>query len=287
MIKTARAKKTARMTKKQGTLIIIGGHEDKEREKKILQEVSRRAGSGKLVVATVATQSPAEVWEEYQRLFRGLGVKRLAHLDVRVREDALAGQCAEILNDATVVFFTGGDQLKITSQIGDSQVYRGIQELLRRGGTIAGTSAGASVMSATMLISGSGDQSPNVGEAVRMAPGLGLLEDMIVDQHFAERGRLGRLIAAIAQNPRYLGVGIDEDTAIIVHDAKSFEVLGSGAVYVLDGGCISYSNLVEEETDWGTMLSVFDVKVHLLSEGYGFDLENRRPEPVRQLAGTR
>jgi cyanophycinase len=272
--------------KKTGTLIVIGGHEDKEGEKRILKEVARRVGSGKLVVATIATDSPDEVWEEYRQIFHELKVKKVEHLDIRAREDALSEKVSEIMKEATAVFFTGGDQLKITSQIGDSYIYRGVQELLKDGGTVAGTSAGASVMSATMLVSGAGDQSPRVSEAIRMAPGLGLLPDVVVDQHFAERGRLGRLIAAIAQNPRYLGVGIDEDTAIIVHDQKSFEVIGAGAVYVLDGAGITYSNLVENQTEMDTTLSVFDVKVHLLSEGYGFNLEERRPEPVRQLAGA-
>jgi cyanophycinase len=272
------------MARKQSTLIVIGGHEDKEGEKRILSEVARRVGSGKLVVATVATQSPDEVWEEYAGLFKKLGVKKIEHLDVRERGEALSEACAKILDGATVVFFTGGDQLKITSQLGDSKVYQKIEELLQKGGTIAGTSAGASVMSAAMLISGPGDQSPNVSEAIRMAPGLGLLPDIIVDQHFAERGRLGRLIAAIAQNPRYLGVGVDEDTAIVVHDGNSFEVVGSGAVYVLDGARISYSNLAEEKEERDKLLTVFDVKVHLLSEGYGFDLQERRPMEARKLA---
>jgi len=277
-------KKGAKKKKGESTLIVIGGHEDKEGEKRILNEVASRVGSGKLVVATVATESPDDVWEEYEKLFRELGVKRIEHLDVREREEALSEGCADILDGASVVFFTGGDQLKITSQLGDSKVYQKIEDLLEKGGTIAGTSAGASVMSATMLISGPGDQSPNVSEAIRMAPGLGLLPDIIVDQHFAERGRLGRLIAAIAQNPRYLGVGIDEDTAIVVHDGKSFEVVGSGAVYVLDGSKICYSNLAEEKDARDKLLTVFDVKVHLLAEGYGFDLQERRPMEAQQLA---
>lgn len=270
--------------KKQGTLIVIGGHEDKEQDKEILREVSRRVGAGKLVVTTVASQSPDELWKEYREIFRKLGVKKIEHLDIREREEALSEDCTGVLNGATAVFFTGGDQLKITSQLGDSRVYQKITELLQRGGTIAGTSAGASVMSSTMLISGPGDQSPNVNDAIRMAPGLGFLPNIVVDQHFAERGRLGRLIAAIAQNPRYLGVGIDEDTAIVVHDAKSFEVIGSGAVYVVDGSGISYSNLVEEQQERETTLTVHDVKVHLLSAGYGFDLQDRRPRAMEELA---
>ena len=258
----------------KGTLIIIGGKEDKEKDKKILQEVARRAASGKLIVATVATDLPDEVWEEYRKLFGDLGVRSIEHLDIRSRTDALSEEALRTLEGAAVVFFTGGDQLKITSQLGDSMVYRWTHQLLEKGGTVAGTSAGASVMSTTMLVSGSGDQSPGIEAAIHMAPGLGFFPDAVVDQHFAERGRIGRLIAAITQNPRQLGVGIDEDTAIVVHGNEFFEVIGQGSVYVLDAAGITYSNLVEGETD---MLSTFDIKLHLLSEGFRYDLQNRRP----------
>lgn len=259
----------------KGTLIIIGGKEDKKKDKKILQEVARRATSGKLIVATVATDLPEEVWEEYRSLFSDLGVRNVEHLDIRSRMDALSEEALQTLEGAAVVFFTGGDQLKITSQLGDSMVYRWTHQLLEKGGTVAGTSAGASVMSTTMLVSGSGDQSPSIEAAVHMAPGLGFFPDVVVDQHFAERGRIGRLIAAITQNPRQLGVGIDEDTAIIVHGNDYFEVMGEGSVYVLDAAQITYSNLVEGDLE--TMLSTFDIKLHLLSEGFRYDLQNRRP----------
>lgn len=269
------AKTVAKKRPGKGTLIIIGGKEDKKKDKKILQEVARRAASGKLIVATVATDLPDEVWEEYRKLFSDLGVRNVEHLDIRSRTDALSEEAVRILEGARVVFFTGGDQLKITSQLGDSMVYRWTNQLLEKGGTVAGTSAGASVMSTTMLVSGSGDQSPKVEAAVHMAPGLGFFPDAVVDQHFAERGRIGRLIAAITQNPRQLGVGIDEDTAIIVQGNEFFEVIGEGSVYVLDAAGITYSNLVEGDLD--TMLATFDVKLHLLSEGYRYDLQNRRP----------
>ena len=265
----------------KGTLIIIGGKEDKAGDKEILQTVADRAGSGKLVVATVATEVPDELWQEYRKLFRELGVRNIEHLDVRTREEALSEDCARVLEDAKVLFFTGGDQLKITSQLGDSMVYRRTMELLEKGGTVAGTSAGASVMSTTMLVSGKGDKSPNIEDAVRMAPGLGLFPDAVVDQHFAERGRIGRLVSAISQNPRHLGVGIDEDTAIIVHGLDEFEVVGRGAVYVLDASEMTYTNLVEGEME--TTLSSFNVKLHLLGRGFRFDLKNRLPVlPVKQ-----
>lgn len=130
-------------------------------------------------------------------------------------------------------------------------------------------------MSTTMLISGQGDQSPEVEDAVHMAPGFGFFPDAVVDQHFAERGRVGRLLAAIAQNPRHIGVGIDEDTAIVVEGNEVFEVIGNGSVYVLDASQMSYSNLSEGDLD--TRLATFDIKMHLLSEGYRYDLQNRRP----------
>lgn len=259
----------------KGTLIIIGGREDKKGDKEILQAVADRARSGKLVVATVATEVPDELWKEYRQLFRELGVRQIEHLDIRSREEALSEENARIVENAAVLFFTGGDQLKITSQLGDSMIYRRTMELLEKGGTVAGTSAGASVMSTTMLVSGAGDQSPNIEDAVRMAPGLGLFPDAVVDQHFAERGRIGRLVSAISQNPRQLGVGIDEDTAIIVHGLDSFEVVGRGAVYVLDASEMTYTNLVEGNMEM--TLSSFNIKLHLLGRGFRFDLKNRLP----------
>lgn len=279
--KAAKTKATKRPEPKdiapkgKGTLIIVGGHEDKEGEKKILRLIAERAKGKKLVVATVATDEPEETWREYRALFTKLGVRNVEHLDIRTREQALSDTCSDYLKDAAVVFFTGGDQLKITSQLGDSVVYRQLHLLLENGGTVAGTSAGASVMSTTMLISGAGDQSPEVQDAVHMAPGFGFLPDAVIDQHFAERGRVGRLFAAIAQNPRLLGIGLDEDTAILVDGNEQFEVVGNGSVYVLDASKMSYSNLAESDLE--TKLTGFDVKLHLLSEGYRYDLQNRRP----------
>ncbi|MEA2602265.1 MAG: cyanophycinase [Acidobacteriota bacterium] len=267
------------MSRKQpGTLIIIGGGERKDEERTILKEVAKHAGSGKLVLATVATESPEETWEEYREIFKELGVRRLEHLDVQVREQAKGKDRVDAVKGAKVVFFTGGDQLKITSQLGDSPVYQTLEEIYANGGTIAGTSAGASVMSETMLIGGDGDKSHQVGKLLGMAPGFGLIENVVIDQHFAERGRLGRLLGAIAQNPRQLGIGLDENTAIVVHGEESFEVIGAGAVYVLDGSDSSYSNLGEREEETEKTMSVFDVKLHVLSAGNRFNLQDRRPE---------
>ena len=270
----------------KGTLIIIGGHEDKEHERIILRAVANRVGSGKLVLVTVASSVPDELWKDYHKVFGELGVKRMEQLHVDNRGEAKLPEKFKILDGATVVFITGGDQLKLTSQLGDSPIYEGIHELYQRGGTIAGTSAGASVMCETMLVTGNGSESHRIGSALHMAPGFGLIPGVIIDQHFAERGRIGRLTAAVAQNPRILGVGIDENTAIICDASHCFTVLGDGAVYVVDGADVTCTNLTEEQTD--RTLSVFGVRLHILSQGDEFDMATReaRSHPAEEMEGA-
>jgi cyanophycinase len=261
----------------RGTLIVVGGREAKDQKHDaILREVARRAkaGKGPLVVATVATQMPGELCKEYRSVFRGMGVRRIEHLDVRTRADAEDAGNVRKVEDASVLFFTGGDQLRITSQIGDSPVYQCIVSRYRRGLTIAGTSAGAAVMPETMLISGPGDETLE-DSALGMAPGLGLLPNAVVDTHFAERGRIGRLLVAVAQNPRNLGIGIDEDTAIVVEGGSSFRVLGSGGVYVVDGADVTYSSLSERHVEG--VIAVHGARLHVLADGGRFDLAARRP----------
>jgi cyanophycinase len=274
------------MEKAERTLIIIGGKEDRSNAKVILGEVARRVGSGKLVVSTVAMPTPADdLFEQYEKAFRSLGVKHVYNLEIKDREDATRDSKLRILDDAQAVFFTGGDQMKITSQIGDTLVFRRIQEIYENGGLVAGTSAGAAVMSETMVVTGGDEESHVVGGSVKMAPGLGLISDVIIDQHFMERGRVGRLIGAVAQNPKNLGIGIDEQTAIVVERDNGFYVLGSGAVYVIDGSEVTYSNIADEAVN--KTLSIYDVRIHMLSQGDRFDLLTRRPRRMTGRAAER
>lgn len=259
------------------TLIIIGGGEDREGDKRILHEVVRRAKGGKVVVATVATRDPEGYFEMYDRAFADLGVKEIINLGIRTRCDAMDPARVKALEGAAAVFFTGGDQLRITSQIGDTPVEWKLREQYEEGCIIAGTSAGASAVCETMLVRGSGRESHRIGD-VEMAPGLGFLQDVVIDQHFAQRGRMGRLLGVVAENPRVLGIGIDEDTAIVVEDEACFEVMGSGAVYVVDGSGVTHSNIVEERTD--SVLSIYDVRLHVLCSEDRFLLPIRRPEEV-------
>src|SRR3954469_6077497 len=258
-----------------GSLLIIGGHEDKDGEKIILRMLVKKVGkSGKLVVATIASDAPNEMFNEYERCLRGLGMRHIHHLNVESREEARHDSTVRTLRDADAVFFTGGDQLKITSQIGDTPIYSRVRQIFDAGGLIAGTSAGASVMTETMMVAGDGDQSHRIGSMLRLAPGFGFLPGVIVDQHFAERGRIGRLLGAIAQNPRMLGIGLDEDAGILVRRGR-FQVVGSGAVYVVDGGKVSFSNINEAKPD--EPLCIYGVRLHVLNQSDSFDLKKRRP----------
>lgn len=262
--------------KPKGTLIIIGGHEDKCGDESILNEVAKhaRAKNSRLVIVTVATQKPEESAREYCSIFSELGVKQINHLDIRTRDEARDPERVRMIEDASVLFFTGGDQLRITSQIGDSLVFQKMHEIFQRGGTVVGTSAGAAAMPSTMLVRGAGDESFHIS-GLEMAPGLGLIDGVVIDSHFAERGRMGRLLGAVAQNPRNLGLGIDEDTAIVVEPDACFRVLGSGAVYVADGTRLSYSSLSEKQPEG--IITIHDITLHVLGDDERFDLGARRP----------
>jgi cyanophycinase len=225
----------------------------------------------------MATAEPAESFAEYDRVFRSLGVRHVHHLQVGSRGEASTLRPMQVLEDADAVFFTGGDQLKITSLIGDTPVYSRIFEILLDGGTLAGTSAGASVMSETMLVGGGQGRSHRIEDNLRLAPGFGFAKDMVIDQHFAERGRVSRLLGVVAQNPRIVGIGIDENTAIELHSNHRFQVIGEGGVTVLDGRNVTYGNLAEARPD--DTMSLFGVTMHLLSQGDEFDMTTREPQP--------
>jgi cyanophycinase len=268
------ARAVSSSTRPKGRLILIGGAEDREGEMQILKEVAAGARRGKLAVMTAASHEPEAMWALYQRIFHTLGVKEVVHIAIQQREDAYRPENVRLLKDARVIFFTGGDQVRITSHLGGSPLCDTLRQAYEDGVTLAGTSAGTSCMSETMLVGGNGDESHKVGSALFMAPGLGVITNVIIDQHFAERGRIGRLLGAVAQNPRILGIGIDENTAILVNDGR-FRVLGAGAVYVIDAISESYTNVSEEGPE--QVMSIFDVRLHIMSTNDVFDLATRRP----------
>lgn len=260
----------------EGNLIIIGGAEDKKGDKEILKRVADfiNKDTDMLLIATIATECPDESYSKYNKVFSGLGIKNIEKLDITNREDACNKKNVDLIKRCNLLFFTGGDQLRITSILGGTPVYDALKDICSEGKVIAGTSAGASVMSHTMIVQGEDEESPRKC-TLKMSPGLGLIDSVIIDQHFAQRGRIGRLLTAVAQNPEVLGIGIDEDTAIIVSDQGIAEVIGSGAVYFVDGSEIKYSNVSEQYSN--EVLSMYNVKLHVLIEGNRFDLLKKVP----------
>jgi cyanophycinase len=265
--------------RRRGDVIVIGGNEKKhdgdDGAGDILRLVAERTAGGRapLVVLTVATGLPDEVGQTYRAVFRRLGVKRVEVLDIRQREEAFEGKRADLVGEASVLFFTGGDQLRITSQLGGTPLGDALLARHRAGATIAGTSAGAAAMAETMLVGGPGNESRIGGLA--LAPGLGIMPGVIIDSHFAQRGRFGRLLGAVVQNPHNIGLGIDEDTAFVVQNEERFQVLGSGAVYVFDGSANTYTTLSDLRSDG--VPTIHDVRLHVLGAGAEFDLRTRRP----------
>lgn len=261
--------------KVKGNLIIIGGAEDKEHECKILNYVvdSIKAKKNSLLIITTATQKPQQVFDIYKKVFKRLGVDEIETLDISDREDANDKKNVEKVYDAGGIFFSGGDQLRITSILGGTRVNEALIDVYRKGTVIAGTSAGASAMSSTMIVDGEADTPKKT--TLSMAPGLAFINEVVIDQHFAQRGRIGRLLYAVAQNPYTLGIGIDEDTAIAVDSNGLFQVIGTNSVTVLDAKNIRYSNI--SELSRGDVLELIGVTLHVLSPGSGFDLAKREP----------
>lgn len=257
----------------KGTIVLIGGAEDKSGDRRILAEVARRAKSGTLVVCTAGSSVPDEAFEVYRAAFHGLGVRTVVHAKIKTREAADDDALSDLVRRAKAFFFTGGDQVKITSKVAASRLHEALLHLYQSGGTLAGTSAGASALGQTMPVSTVEDEH-RVAAAYRLLAGMGLIANVIVDQHFAQRGRMGRLIAGVAENPSVLGIGIDENTAL-VWQRGWFDVIGAGAVYVVDGAGLSASNVGAGATQ--SAISAFDIRLHVLSAGDRFDVPARRP----------
>lgn len=267
------------ISQKHGELIIIGGAEDKENECTILREFIRRSGGrrAKIAIMTAATSLPGEVGAMYKNIFERFEVEQIDIVDTERREDASDSRNLEIIEQATGVFFSGGDQSRITDLLKDTEIDRILHERLKTGLIIAGTSAGAAMMSEIMIVDGEAETHPRL-ETVTLEPGMGFLHQVAIDQHFAQRGRLGRLVSALVQQPAVLGIGIDENTAIIVNGDR-IEVIGEGGVTIIDLANISHTNV--DETLHDEALAICGAKLHIIPDGYYFDLQQRVSMPTR------
>ncbi|MBF2005830.1 MAG: cyanophycinase [Chlorogloeopsis fritschii C42_A2020_084] len=256
-------------------LVIIGGAEDKEGDCQILREFVRRCGGTKarIVIMTAATELPRDVGENYIRVFERLGAEEVRIVDTETREDASSSTALEAVRKATGIFFTGGDQARITSILKDTELDAAIHKRFSEGAVIGGTSAGAAVMPDVMIVEGDSETNPRI-EIVDMGPGMAFLPGVVIDQHFSQRGRLGRLISALAQQPAVLGFGIDENTAMVVTDSQ-IEVIGEGSVTIVDESEVIHSNVEEILRD--EPLAICGARLHILPHGYKFDLKTRKP----------
>ena len=257
----------------EGTVMVIGGAEDKVRDRVILHRFVSLAGGTDATIAVISTASSlgAEAGERYRQVFGDLGVRRVRPLHAITRPQANDETSALTIRDATGIFLTGGNQLRLSSTIGGTRLADAILERFRHGAVVAGTSAGASAMSSHMIAFGASGATPKQRMA-QIAAGLGVLPGVIVDQHFQQRNRLGRLLSLIAQNPSLLGLGVDEDTAGIVGPDHVMEVVGRGSITIVDG---SGSETDAWEVGGHRPIMISNVVLHSLPAGYRFDLETR------------
>jgi cyanophycinase len=262
----------------RGYIIPIGGAEEKLSGTTILDRFVQVCGGRRAQIAIIPTASRSKkTGDRYERVFRKLGVERVTVLPFEERSDCDRKEWLEVLERVDGVFMTGGNQVRLSTTIGGSAVADLIRERNRDGGLhVAGTSAGASIMAEHMIANGEEGATPQAG-MVTLAPGLGLTPDMIVDQHFRQRNRLGRLLAAIAYNPRPIGIGLDEDTAAVLAPDNVIEVVGSGALTVIDASDMEFSSM--DSTRDGDPVSLINIRLHVLVEGGTYDIGSRLARP--------
>ncbi len=257
----------------EGTVIVIGGAEDKVRDRVILSRFIALAGGADATIAVVSTASSLglEAGQRYRQVFTELGAREVHTLHAVTRPQANDEAAVRAVHDATGIFMTGGNQLRLASTLGGTRLADSILDRFRLGAVVAGTSAGASAMSSHMIAFGASGATPKQRMA-QIAAGLGVLPGVIIDQHFQQRNRLGRLLSLIAQNPSLLGLGVDEDTAGIVSPDHILEVIGRGSVTIIDGAA---SETDAWEVGGHRPLMISNVVLHSLPAGYKFDLRRR------------
>lgn len=283
----------SKLPEPKGVLIAIGGAESKGGEpeigsnqdenkyfdelailKKVIQE-SRNKANSMVVILPVASNEPEQATADYLKVFKELKVGNVQVADIRNREDASKPEILEMVLKADTFMFTGGDQLRITSFLGGTELLDILKDRYTKERiVIAGTSAGAMALSTPMIYQGGANDSGFLKGEVRIATGLEFLKDVAIDTHFIARGRIVRMAHMIALNPGAIGIGLEEDTAIVVTHGKHLEVIGSGIVTIVDGHPMTYTNLSEIKD--GEPISMCDMKVHFLSRGQKYNLNRRQ-----------
>jgi cyanophycinase len=267
----------------QSAIMVIGGAEDKVHGRLILHNFFHRAGAHEARIAIIpsASREPVVIGDRYVNIFQEMGAKEIRVLDIRDRAQGEDAGFLAYLEDCTGVFLTGGDQLRLCGLLAETPLMENLRRRIRLGEvTLAGTSAGAAIMGHHMIAGGGSGESPNRA-LVDRAMGLGIIPEVIVDQHFHNRNRMARLMSAIAAHPDLLGLGIDEDTCALVERSGVMQVIGKGTVTVVDPGAMSYTN--HEVTEATEPISLHNLRVHILGHGDRYHLYKRHvlpPDPV-------
>lgn len=260
----------------RGWIIPIGGAEEKENSPQILRRFVELAGGRNADIVVIPTASQlASTGPRYERIFSELGAERATELDFDTRRDCEEPNRIERLQQASGVFFTGGNQLRLTTLLGGTPIAKTVRMMNAAGVPVAGTSAGAAFISEHMIAFGDEGSTPVAG-SVRLAPGLGLTNRFIIDQHFRQRDRLGRLLTALAFNPFAVGIGLDEDTAAFIAPDNTVHVEGSGGITVVDAAEVQFSSM--DTVDEGQPVCLLGVKLHILTRGATFNLHTRQAD---------
>lgn len=257
----------------RGYVIPIGGAEEKINSPIILKRFVELAGGGDSVISVIPTASKLDdTGDRYKDLFTELGAGTIHVLPIAEREDAQNPNYVEKLEQSTAVFITGGNQLRLSTILGGTPIAKTIRQINAKGVHIGGTSAGAAIISQHMIVGGDTGAVPT-GGGVSLAPGMGLINTVVVDQHFSQRNRHARLLSAVSYNPFLIGIGVDEDTAAFINEDNVFEVVGSGSITVVDPTDIEYSSMADASR--GEALTLLNLKVHILAAGSRYDISNK------------
>jgi cyanophycinase len=276
----------------KGKLVIIGGSVDRGSfseavadseknlkffEKGILKKITTESVKGNLSrieIITTASNIPEEVGDEYIKAFAQLGVLNVGVLNIKTRDEANSPENIKRLKDTDVVMFTGGDQLRLTSIFGGTSFHHILLERYQHEDfMISGTSAGAAASSNNMIYQGSSQEALLKGE-VKITGGLGFINNVIIDTHFVQRGRIGRLLYACASNPVNLGIGLGEDTGLLITNGNSMEAIGSGLVMLVDGTHMRDTSI--SDVEMGAPVSIENLIVHVMALGDHYDLKNKK-----------
>ncbi len=262
----------------RGLVIPIGGAEDKISGKAILSRFVDVCGGSDAHIVVIPTASQLEdTGRRYRDIFTSVGVAEITILDITRRDEGEREDYLDALGRSTGIFLTGGNQMRLSTILGGTSVAKAIRQANARGVHVAGTSAGAAFISEHMICFGKEGGTPTAGGAT-LGPGLGLTNRFIVDQHFTQRDRLGRLLSALAYNPFAVGLGLDEDTAAFIGANHKFEVVGSGAVTVVDTAQIEHSSMAYASE--GAPVEMIGARLHILTAGATFDLHTRKASPA-------